>query len=221
MNTNELLKILQNGCEKLHLHLSYEIQIKLIDYLFLLKKWNKTYNLTAIDDSKKIITHHILDSLAVTPYITGNNILDIGSGAGLPGIPLALALQQKHFILLDSNHKKTRFLFHVITTLKILNVEIVNQRVENYTPSIPDGFDIIITRAFSNLQEILNKTKQLHRYGCCLLAMKGKIPTQEIKEINQREINITNNEGNKQIIVYNLTVPGLNEKRHLVVIKNS
>jgi 16S rRNA (guanine527-N7)-methyltransferase len=212
MNTNELLKILQNGCEELHLHLSSEVQIKLIDYLLLLKKWNKTYNLTAIDDPRKMITHHLLDSLGVASYILGNNILDVGSGAGLPGIPLALALPQKHFVLLDSNLKKTRFLFHVVTTLKIANIEVVNQRVEMYNPKITNnfnGFDVIITRAFSAIQDMLNKTRHLYNANGCLLAMKGKIPTKEIENIN------------KNVMVYNLTIPGLNEERHLVVIQNN
>ena len=215
INTKELSQILHQGCEKMHLHLSHEIQIKLIEYLFMLKKWNKTYNLTAITDDKKIITHHILDSLAVVPYIDGETILDIGSGAGLPGIPLALALPQKKFVLLDSNHKKTRFLFYVIATLKINNVEIVHQRVETYNPrtsKIAKEFDIIISRAFSSLKEMFNKTKELCGSRCNLLAMKGKTPTKEVEEINREEIN-------KQIIVYNLDVPGLNEERHLVVIK--
>jgi len=239
INKNGLLQMLQNGCEKLHLHLGTETQLKIIDYVLLLKKWNKTYNLTAINAPEKIITHHILDSLAVVPYIAGNNILDVGSGAGLPGIILALALPQKYFVLLDSNHKKTRFLVYVIATLKIPNAEVVNQRIEMYNPQIsvpnnqvgttlavaqkghgqaagtqtykgnPHGypFDTIITRAFAPLKEILDKTKKLCNSGCCLLAMKGKVPTKEIEEIN------------RPVIVYNLEVPGLNEERHLVVIK--
>ena len=210
IDENKLLQLLQNGCGVLSLKLSEDAQKKLIDYVFLLKKWNQTYNLTAIDDPEEIILHHILDSLAVTPYIKGMNILDVGTGAGLPGIPLALALPDKHFVLLDSNNKKTRFLFYVITTLKISNVEIINQRVENYNPQKTnsfDGFDIIITRAFSSLQDILKKTKRLYNSNGCLLAMKGKVPKEEIEEINY------------PVIVYNLNIPGLQKERHLIVIE--
>jgi len=214
LNSNELLLMLQNGCKKLQLNLAEGIQIKIINYLLLLKKWNKTYNLTAIDDPKEIITHHILDSLAIIPYINGTNILDVGSGAGLPGIPLSLALPQKKFVLLDSNIKKTRFLFYVATTMNIGNVEIVHQRVENYQPKISqnfNGFDTIVTRAFSSLQETLEKTRHLPNKNCCLLAMKGKIPIEEIEKINKNEMN-------RQVTVYNINVPELNEERHLVVI---
>lgn len=209
-NRSILLQLLQTGCKKLNLNLSEEIQAKLVDYVLLLEKWNTVYNLTAIQDPKEMVVRHILDSLSVAPYIVGNSILDVGSGAGLPGIPLALLFPEKHFVLLDSNNKKTRFLFHVISSLKILNIEIVNQRVENYTPNkskVFNGFDIIITRAFSSLRDMVNKTKNLYNSNGCLLAMKGKIPKQEIEEIDS------------PIMVYNLNVPLLNEERHLISIK--
>lgn len=208
--SNKLLQLLVNGCNDLSLKISEETQKKLIDYVFLLKKWNQTYNLTAINEAKEIIVNHILDSLAIIPYIQGTNILDVGTGAGLPGIPLALTFPNKRFVLLDSNNKKTRFLFYVITTLKIFNVEIINQRVENYRTQKTDnfaGFDTIITRAFSSLKNILKKTKHLYSPNGCLLAMKGKIPKEEIEEINY------------PVIVYNLNIPGLRKERHLIVIE--
>ncbi len=200
-----LQQILQNGIKQLNLKLSVPIRQKLIDYVLLLYKWNKTYNLTSIRNPEEIMTRHILDSLAIVPYIHGKRILDVGTGAGLPGIPLALALPKKQFVLLDSNNKKVRFLTQAKLLLKINNVAIVQERVEKYFPE--QKFDSIITRAFSSLRNILKKIKQLYNPGAYLLAMKGKYPEQELQEIN------------KSVIVHKIEVPGLDAERNLVCLK--
>jgi 16S rRNA (guanine527-N7)-methyltransferase len=200
-----LKQILQKGLDKLQLKLSAQVQQKLIDYVLLLHKWNQTYNLTAIRDPKEIVIRHILDSLAIVPYIKGKRILDVGSGAGLPGIPLALALPKKHFVLLDSNSKKIRFLVYAVSVLKITNVEIVQERVEKYQSK--QKFASIITRAFASLEDTLNKTRHLYNKNGYLLAMKGKYPKQELQKITL------------PILVYKIEVPNLDEQRHLVLVR--
>jgi 16S rRNA (guanine527-N7)-methyltransferase len=200
----ELTKLLTNGIELLNLSIPITTQQKLLEYITLLQKWNKTYNLTAITDAKEIVIRHILDSLAIAPYITGDRILDVGTGAGLPGIPLALSLPEKQFVLLDSNSKKIRFLIYVKATLKITNIEIIHKRVEEYLPQLK--FDNIVTRAFSSLQDMLDKTKHLYNTNGCLLAMKGKYPEQELQQY--------------LATVQQINVPYLAEQRHLICINN-
>ncbi len=201
----QLKQILQNGLKQLNLDLSIQVQQKLIDYVLLLHKWNQTYNLTSVRDPKEIVIRHILDSLAIVPYIKGKRILDVGTGAGLPGIPLALALPKKYFVLLDSNSKKIRFLIYAVSVLKINNVEIIQERVEKYQPQ--QKFDSIITRAFASLQDTVIKTKHLYNKNGYLLAMKGKYPNQELQKIKE------------PILVYKIEVPNLDEQRHLVLVR--
>ncbi len=201
----QLQQILQNGINKLNIKLSLKIQQKLIDYVLLLHKWNKTYNLTSIRDPEEIMIKHILDSLAIVPYIHGQRILDVGTGAGLPGIPLALVLPQKQFVLLDSNTKKIRFLTQAKLILKINNVEIVQERVEKYCPE--QKFDSIITRAFASLADTIIKTRHLYKKNGYLLAMQGKYPAQKIPELKA------------SILVHKIEVPYLPAERHLVVVR--
>jgi len=201
----QLKQILQNGLKQLNLDLSIQVQQKLIDYVLLLHKWNQTYNLTSVRDPKEIVIRHILDSLAIVPYIKGKRILDVGTGAGLPGIPLALALPKKYFVLLDSNSKKIRFLIYAVSVLKINNVEIIQERVEKYQPQ--QKFDSIITRAFASLQDTVIKTKHLYNKNGYLLAMKGKYPSQELQKIKE------------SILVYKIEGPNLDEQRHLVLVR--
>ena len=151
---------------------------KLIDYLGLLSHWNRAFNLTAIRDSEEMLSKHLLDSLAVMPYIGEGLVLDVGSGAGLPGIPLAIAMPQNHFVLLDSNGKKTRFLTQVKITLGLDNVEVVNQRVEAYSPIRDDHriyFDAVVARAYASSTEILQNTAHLHKPETRILIMQGKL----------------------------------------------
>ncbi|MGQ3891751.1 16S rRNA (guanine(527)-N(7))-methyltransferase RsmG [Legionella sp. CNM-4043-24] len=179
----------------------------LMQYLYLLEKWNKAYNLTAIRDVQHMVTRHLLDSLAIHPWLSGTRIIDVGTGAGLPGIPLALSHPHLQFVLLDSNGKKTRFLQEVKRVLNIHNIEIVQTRVENYRPQ--QGFDTVISRAFSDLGQMLSWTGHLLASQGRWLAMKGRYPETELNALN------------RPWQVHTYTVPGLEGERCCVTIDNS
>lgn len=177
--SDTLLKLLETGLEKMGLKtgeaLPERAPAQLIEYLELLVKWNKAFNLTAVRDPVEMVSKHLLDSLAVLPYIGEGLIADVGSGAGLPGIPLALARPQTKFVLIDSNGKKTRFLKQVKMNLQLDNVEVVNQRVEDYQPAL--YFDAVIARAYADTRLILESTAHLHKIGTRILVMQGKLDT--------------------------------------------
>lgn len=177
----------------------------LLAYLQLLSKWNQVYNLTAIRDPREMITRHLLDSLVVMPYIKGPRVLDVGTGAGLPGIPLAIALPELHFVLLDSVAKKTRFVVQAVNELGLKNVTVKTQRVENYLPA--ELFDTAISRAFSSIAEFISSAGALCRPGSVLLAMKGRYPEDELTGLPT---------GFLLREVARLAVPGLDEERHVV-----
>lgn len=170
--------VLEHGLEQFGLQ---PVSPHLLAYLFLLKKWNAAYNLTAVRDLESMINKHILDSLAILPWVKGKQIIDVGTGAGLPGIPLAIACPDKNFILLDSNGKKTRFLSEVKRQLDLKNLEVVQIRVENYHPT--QGFDTVISRAFSSIAQMLHWTKHLIAQDGIWLAMKGRYPEAELHEL--------------------------------------
>ena len=151
---------------------------KLIDYLGLLSHWNRAFNLTAVRSIDDMLAKHLLDSLGVLPYIGEGLVLDVGSGAGLPGIPLALAMPQNRFVLIDSNAKKTRFLTQARITLGLDNVEIVNERVQAYSPTTDDHriyFDAVIARAYASSSEIIRSTAHLHKPETRILIMQGRL----------------------------------------------
>lgn len=150
----------------------------LFHYLSLLNKWNAAYNLTAIRDLDSMISKHLLDSLAIIPWLKGSRILDVGTGAGLPGIPLAIAQPDRQFTLLDSNGKKVRFLQEVKRHLSLNNLEVVQFRVENYHPD--QGFDTVTSRAFSSLEQMVHWTQHLIAKQGIWLAMKGRCPDEEL-----------------------------------------
>ncbi|PJD94158.1 MAG: 16S rRNA (guanine(527)-N(7))-methyltransferase RsmG [Legionella sp.] len=150
-------------------------------YLALLQKWNQAYNLTAVRSIHDMVGRHILDSLAILPWITGRRVLDVGTGAGLPGIPLALACPDKQVVLLDSNGKKTRFLAEVQRVLDIKNIEIIQSRVETYQPTLP--FDTVVSRAFSEMQTMLDQTQHLLAPGGQWVAMKGSQVNLELSSL--------------------------------------
>ncbi len=196
--------ILKSGAASLNLNLTDPNIGLLLAFIKLLEKWNKAYNLTAIKDSGEMARLHVLDSLAIIPYIEGNRVVDIGTGAGLPGIPLAICLPKAHFTLLDSNAKKTRFVQQVVLELKLNNVEIIHSRVENYHPD--HGYDAVLTRAFASLPDIVKLTAHLQAQDGVLLAMKGHVPDAELAGIAATVIPIS--------------VPGADVERCLVRIQS-
>lgn len=198
---------LLNQLSQNHFSINEITSKKLVEYLLLLHKWNQIHNLTSIRDPLQMLSKHIMDSLAISPYLQGPNILDVGTGAGLPGLPLALTHSQYRFSLLDSNGKKTRFLTHVIQALMITNVDIIPLRVEKYHPE--NCFNSIVSRAFSQLNEFLDKTKHLCCENGIFLAMKGQYPREEIETLNTDF---------KLIEAKALQIAGLDEKRHLLII---
>lgn len=178
---------------------------RLLAYLALLHKWNRAYNLTAVRQPAQMVPRHLLDSLAVLPYVTGPRVLDVGSGPGLPGIPLALARPDWQVTLLDSNGKKTRFLRQAVLELELGNVTISEQRVEDYRPE--EGFDSVISRAFAELGEFAALARPLCRSGGRLLAMKGPLVQDELRRLAQQPYTVTD---------HRLRLPELDAERHLV-----
>ena len=176
-------KLLLTGLECLKLDVSVAQQNLLLAFVDLIQKWNKAYNLTAIRGRDEMLRLHILDSLAVLPYITGQKIIDVGTGAGLPGIPLAILMPDVQFTLLDSNSKKTRFVQQVVLELKLNNVEVVHSRVENLDRA--GEYDAVLSRAFASLDEIMNLTEYLLQSEGVLIAMKGHLPEAELKKVKQ------------------------------------
>ena len=201
----ELLAQLQRGCAALDLTLEVGQQERLLDYLALISNWNKTYNLTAVREMGQMVSRHLLDSLAITPYLSGKRVIDVGTGAGLPGIPMAIMFPEREFHLLDSNGKKTRFLFQVKTALCLDNIVVHQARVESFRAA--EAFDVVLSRAFASLQDMMHGCRHLLAPGGRLLAMKGVHPVEELEPVRAEC---------DQVSVYPLTVPGLREQRHLV-----
>ncbi|MGH8717794.1 MAG: 16S rRNA (guanine(527)-N(7))-methyltransferase RsmG [Burkholderiales bacterium] len=198
-------ELLHNGLAELRLELKEHDRKRLLIYLDLLQKWNQTYNLTAVREPEKMVSHHLLDCLAVLPHLNANHVLDVGTGAGLPGIPLAIARANWQVTLLDSNHKKASFLRQVAMELMLTNVAVHCGRVED----VQSAFDLVISRAFAELGEYLRLAGKSCSAGGTIAAMKGIHPYEELRDIappfalNQ---------------VIKLNVPGLEAERHLVLI---
>ncbi len=198
-------KILVSGITSLNLNVTDAKIDQLLDFIKLIEKWNKAYNLTAIRDREEMARLHILDSLAIAPYIAGKRVIDIGTGAGLPGIPLAICLPEIQFVLLDSNAKKTRFVQQVILELKLKNVVVIHSRVENYHPE--QAFDLALTRAFAGLSDTVKLVAHLLDKNGVLLAMKGQNTDTELAQITAK----------KSVIP--ISVPGTDVERCLVRIE--
>jgi 16S rRNA (guanine527-N7)-methyltransferase len=201
---------LLDGARELGLELSAERATRLVAHLDLLDEWNARMNLTAIRDRAQQVPKHVLDSLSVRPYLRGDRIADVGSGAGFPGIPLAIVEPGRHFALIESTGKKCRFLEHVRDALGLANVEVVQSRAEAYRPSA--RFDTVLARAVGPLADLVRVAGHLVAGGGRLLAMKGRHPEDELAgKLN----------GWKIAGVHRLAVPCLDEERHLVVLCRS
>lgn len=209
MNQSNLNDLLSNGLHQLNLAqpLDDKQQTTLIEYVELLNKWNKSYNLTAVRKPELMVTRHIIDSLSICPYLHGKRILDVGTGAGLPGIPLAITFPERQFTLLDSNNKKTRFVIQAVSELELSNIDVVQSRVEEFQS--PELFDTIITRAYSSIGDMVGQTSHLLASDGVFLAMKGTNPIAEIDELSSTFIVKEN---------HIIKVPGLEEERHLLEI---
>jgi 16S rRNA (guanine527-N7)-methyltransferase len=198
---------LAQGVNELRLKLPQDAEQRLLAYLVLLQKWNRVYNLTAVRGAPRMVTQHLLDCLAAVPHVAAATILDVGSGAGLPGIPLALALPDSRVTLLDSSHKKTAFLRQAVMQLKLENVEVVCERAETW--NAPAAFDVVISRAFSELAEFVSLAGRHVSAGGRLIAMKGVHPYEEIAQLPR---------GWRVLQVIVLKIPGIEAQRHLVAL---
>ncbi len=196
------------GLEEMGLHLDLATQSSLLGYVALIQKWNKVYNLTAVRDPEKMVTQHLLDSLAVLPHLVGRRVIDVGTGPGLPGIPLALVNPALEVTLLDSNHKKTSFLRQACLELGLNNTTVVCERVEAWRPE--EKYDVVISRAFSDLAEFASLALHLCSDTGLMLAMKGIYPYEELTRL-PATVALQG--------VELLKVPGLDAERHLVLLR--
>jgi len=208
MERGRLKSRLESGLARLPLTLPDDAIARLLDYVELLARWNATYNLTAVRDPGEMVTRHLLDSLAVQPYVQGATLADLGTGPGLPGIPLALAAPERSVTLVDSNGKKTRFLREAVRALKLANVRVVESRVEALTGQ----YDCITARAFASLADMLGWGGGLLAPGGTWLALKGRRPADELPGVPA---------GFDVVAIHALDVPDLDAERHVVVIKRS
>jgi 16S rRNA (guanine527-N7)-methyltransferase len=204
-NSQDSKENLIAGIDALNLTVNQAQVDKLLDLLLLLKKWNSAFNLTAVTNLQQMVVVHLLDSLSLTPFMHGCQILDVGTGAGFPGLPLAITQPDQRFVLLDSNLKKTRFVQQAILELDINNVVVVHQRIEDYRPDAQ--FDIVFARAVSSLSFMVDNVADLVVKGGTILMPKGRFPQQEIDALT--DYNCT---------VIKLDIPGMDAQRHLVSI---
>lgn len=179
-----------------------------VEYFDLLQKWNRVYNLTAILHAEEVLVKHFFDSLSIAPYLLGNRILDVGTGAGFPGLPLAIVEPKRSFVLLDSQIKKIHFLEAIKGALKLSHVEILHARVEDFLPEA--SFDTVITRAFGSLTDIQAKTQHFLSPQGQILAMKGQYPADELHNFDENSFE-----------VHALKVPFLDQDRHLICLRST
>jgi 16S rRNA (guanine527-N7)-methyltransferase len=196
---------IEKGLAALHLAEPPGLAGMLADYLELLARWNETYNLTAVRVPEEMVTRHVLDSLAVLPFIGEERTLDVGTGPGLPGMVLAMARPGQRFVLLDSAGKKTRFVEHAAARLGLGNVDVVQARAESHRDE--EGFAVVVSRAFSSVGDFIRLAGHLAGRGGRLLAMKGAFPETELAQLPA---------GWGLQGVHKLTVPGLQGRRHLL-----
>lgn len=194
---------LERGLKEMNIELSPDSIDKLIDFLRMMVKWNRVYNLSAIREPEQVVRLHLLDSLAVLPFLYGKRCIDVGTGAGLPGIPLAIARPDMQFGLLDSNSKKTRFIQQACIELGLSNVSPLHDRIEEFQPE--QKFDTVTARAFTAMPDLLLKTRHLLTAGGKLLAMKSK----ETQAIESKDFQFS--------CVESLAIPELEATRNLVI----
>lgn len=202
---------LARGIAALRIDVPAATQTRLLDYLALLAKWNATYNLTAIREPERMVTHHLLDALAVLPHLpqrAGLRVLDVGSGGGVPGIPLAIARPDWDVVLIDSNHKKTAFLTQAAIELRLANAEAQTKRVEEFAPAA--AFDVVISRAFADSSTFVATSLRHIAPSGLLVAMKGVYPSDELADL-PADIRVVGTPS--------LAVPGLDGTRHLVMMQ--
>ncbi len=192
----------------LNLPVSETQKKQLIDYVLMINKWNKTYNLTSVRDPQEMLIKHIFDSIVISPYLVGQHFADVGTGAGLPGIPLAIMNPEKTFLLIDSLGKRVRFIKQSIYELKISNVTAVQTRVEDLDLEKP--LDGVLSRAFASLKDMLFWCQNLTDENGLFLALKGQLNQLELDEIPT---------GFTVVNCVNLAVPNLQGERHLVTLK--
>lgn len=202
---SHLKNLLKQALAENQYELSDHMQQQLVHYLEMMQSWNRIINLTSITEPREMVYLHIIDSLSVMPYLHGNRLLDIGTGAGLPGIPLAITHPDQHWVLLDKNSKKTRFLTQVIAELKLAHVSAVHSRGEDFQPAY--CFDSILGRAFGSIRLFAETTGHLLCPNGKLIAMKGKYPEEEINDI-PKSFTIQD--------ITRLELNGMNVERHIV-----
>lgn len=209
--SEEILSLEQrliNGLDELNVTYGSEAISKVIDYMNLLHEWNKTHNLTAVDDIDEMLSVHIFDSASIKPYLKGDKLLDVGSGAGLPGMILAILSPALEVTSVESRNKKAQFQMFAANKLKLSNYSVVNSRVEEYQSK--ELFPMITARAFSSLDNLVELSEHLLAPNGKWLAMKGVVPTDELKAIKARKLKYD---------TYALTVPELDAQRNLVIIE--
>ncbi len=207
-NIEKLVK----GCEQLGIFIDTDQQAKLLIHIKLLAKWNKSVNLTAICSIDDMISHHILDSLAINKYIAGNSFLDIGTGGGFPGLPLAIVNPELEVTLLDSRGKRIEFLRNAVSVIGLNNVSLSKSRIEDYRPQ--EKFGTLAARAFSSLGELVRLGEGNLTRGTRLLALKGRYPHQEIAALRAQ----WPEEERNKLTVEKLDVPFMEAQRHLIII---
>ena len=201
---------LREGAGCLGLDLGAVAVTQCLDFVELLLKWGRVHNLTAARDAGEIVTRHVLDSLTILPLVRGQHMLDIGSGAGLPALPLAIARPDNRWVLVEARQKRVSFLEHVIGQLQLTGITVINGRVEDYRPQ--QLSDTLVVRAFAPLPELVASTRHLWHARATVIAMKGKEPFEELKALPK--------EVQDCATVVPLAVPGLDSSRHAVVFSN-